>query len=67
VILASLQACGVILPLAISASICLSKFTIYPASYLLMGMTGLSPHEFSLILLGKKNRSGQNFSNLFLN
>src|ERR1700732_1472845 len=38
---ASLQACGVVFPFAISTSICRSKFTICSGLYLFIGMTGL--------------------------
>src|ERR1700693_5922241 len=54
VISASLQACGVVFPLAISTSICRSKFTICSGLYLFMGMSGLPPGEFSLISPGTK-------------
>jgi len=54
VISASLQACGVVFPFAISTSICRSKFTICSGLYLFMGMTGLPPGEFSLISPGTK-------------
>jgi hypothetical protein len=54
VISASLQACGVVFPFAISTSICRSKFTICSGLYLFMGMTGLPPGEFSLISSGTK-------------
>src|SRR5271169_2915894 len=51
---ASLQACGVVFPFAISTSICRSKFTICSGLYLFIGMTGLPPGEFSLISPGTK-------------
>src|ERR1700681_2927276 len=54
VISASLQACGVVFPFAISTSICRSKFTICSGLYLFIGMTGLPPGEFSLISPGTK-------------
>src|SRR5579864_6524441 len=38
---ASLQACGVVFPFAISTSICRSKFTICSGLYRFIGMTGL--------------------------
>jgi len=54
VISASLQACGVFFPLAISTSIYRCKFTICSGFYLFIGMTGLPPGEFSLISPGTK-------------
>src|SRR5579863_6662219 len=51
---ASLQACGVVFPFAISTSICRSKFTICSCLYRFIGMTGLPPSEFSLISPGTK-------------
>jgi hypothetical protein len=43
VISASLQACGVVFPLATSSSICRSSVTICSGLYLFIGMTGLPP------------------------
>src|SRR5271155_2536532 len=48
VIWTSLQACGVVLPFAISTSICRSSVTICSGLYLLIDMTGLPPQVNSL-------------------
>src|SRR5271170_2750579 len=50
VIWTSLQACGVVLPFAISTSTCRSSVTICSGLYLLIGMTGLPPQVNSLSL-----------------
>jgi hypothetical protein len=50
VVSASLQACGVIFPLAISTSICRSSVTICSALYLLIDMTDLPLRVNSLSL-----------------
>src|SRR5580704_7341516 len=52
VISASLQACGVVFPLAMPTSICRSIVTICSGLYLLFGMTRFPPSGFSLIPLG---------------
>ena len=57
---ASLQACGVVFPFAISTSICRSSVTICSGLYLLIGITGFPPQMNSLTSPGTKTpvRSG---------
>jgi len=55
VISASLQACGVLFPLAISTSTCRSSVTICSGLYFLIGIPASLQSEFSLTPAGTKN------------